>query len=86
MEYDRVEVVREKKSEEGCIKIPEDRLVELKGETHIFLDPYIAIPVSGTEFNGKAIYLTPTYDWILGMTSRGALLCIPLKKEEDQNV
>ena len=83
MEYNKIEIVKEKKKEEGIIKIPEDRLVKIDAERQVFRDPYIGIPanISG-EFDGKAIYLDDEYDWILGRDEDGCLLCIPLEKED----
>ena len=82
MEYNLIEIVRERKSKEGDIKIPEGRLVNMneamRGNMHI------GIPMNenNESLSGKAIWLDYDYDWVLGKTMRGSLVCIPLKKED----
>lgn len=82
IEYDEIEIVSEKKKEKGTIKIPVGRLIKFEGERQIRDNPYVGIPMDASEeLDGKAIYLDPYYDWVLGRTSGRSLVCIPLKKE-----
>lgn len=78
MLYKRISVEEEGEGEE--IRIPRNRLVDIDREIPVpFFDfPYID---EQDELGGKAIYLDDKYDWILGKSERGAIVCVPLKKE-----
>ena len=76
MLYKRISV----EGEEEEIRIPRNRLVDIDREIPVpFFDfPYVN---DQDELNGRAIYLDDKYDWILGKSEKGALVCVPLKKE-----
>ena len=67
MEYDKIEIVGEKKKEEGIIKIPKERLVNMQdamdeGSMHVGLP----IKNNNAILNQKAIWLDYDYDWVIG--------------------
>lgn len=84
MEYPKVCIIDEEKKDRKTIKIPKERLVEIKGEGEN--SPYVGVPMYNNEeeLDGKAIYLDNEYDWIIARTESNTLCCIPLKKEEQR--
>ena len=59
--------------------IPRNRLVTIEAGRPFIDYPYVD---SKDELSGKAIYLDDNYDWILGKSKMGSLVCVPLKKEK----
>lgn len=76
MAYKKICVVEESETEQ----IPRNRLVEVKNGTPFIDYPYVD---NIDELSGKAIYLDECYDWVLGRSEIGSLVCIPLKKEKN---
>lgn len=49
----------------------------------IRVDGGLAVEVRGSgEFEGKALYLRPEFDWVKGVDSAGLLCLVPLRREK----
>lgn len=78
MKYPRI-VVEKELSDEQEIVIPKNRLVHIEGER--CSSPYVAFSMGNSEeLDHHAIYLDDDYDWTLGRTRKGTLVCVPQKK------
>jgi len=84
MEYKRIQIV-ENVEDSGTIKVDRSRLVNLYIDTNgrildnvdgglLEISRYI-------EFKGKAIYLSASYNWVLGKDKAGDYILVPLKKD-----
>ena len=62
------------------IVIRKDKLVHIEGE-RMSPGPYVALSMSNhEELDHYAIYLDSDYDWILGRTKQGTIVCVPQQK------
>lgn len=78
---------------EAEVVIDEDRIISPVGDANITLyagthfndELFTDIPYRhvGDEFNGRAIYLDPDYDYELGKNSEGSVLLVVLKKKTE---
>ena len=58
--------------------IPRGRLVEIENGRPFIDCPFID---STDKLSGKAIYLDKDFDWIIGKSETGSLVCVPLRKD-----
>lgn len=71
------------KEEENIKVIDKTLLVEINKDFKVFCGEtdYIAAERRHNGvFRGKAIYLSSTYDWVLGVDDHGILCLVPLRK------
>ena len=79
MNYPRI-VVEKGLDDTQEIVIPRDRLVRIEGERKSE-GPYISVSMNNhEELDHYAIYLDSEYDWILGRTKAGTIVCVPQQK------
>ena len=84
IKYSKLEIREEK--EENMVAIDKTRLVEIeeKFQLHLTRRDYAVIQHrQDGPFEGKAIYLSPRYDWVLGEDDRGAICLVPLEPREN---
>lgn len=80
MKYKLLKV--EQKEEENFIEINSDDLINVK-EWGLKSSIFLNVRVSGKLFH-RAIWLSKSYDWILGQDDCNQLVLVPLKKENEK--
>lgn len=81
-------LVIKRKKEDEAIEIPEERLVDVEGDTNVYADNISAVIAlrMGGKFKGKAFRLKGDLDWEIGIDELGVRCLVPLKERRRVDV
>jgi len=82
IKYDKIVVVKKTERKPMFIEVDAERLIEVEGQGQSLQSGIrILEERAGGELAGKAFWLNPNYEWVLGEDEEGNIVLVPLRKE-----